>query len=112
MPPPMETVSVDIEEGVPGGVFTDTLDVSAEVIAVDAENRALTLKNSEGEEFGMQVGPQAVNFDQIQVGDVILEAFDLSHLMRYLVAGVVAAFPVALALSWMFDITPDGLERT
>jgi len=48
----------------------------------------------------------------IQVGDVMLEAFDLSHLMRYLVAGVVAAFPVALALSWMFDITPGGLERT
>jgi TolB-like protein/Tfp pilus assembly protein PilF len=48
----------------------------------------------------------------IQVGDVLFEAFDLSHLLRWLVAGVVAAFPVALALSWMFDITPEGVERT
>jgi TolB-like protein len=48
----------------------------------------------------------------IQVGDVMLEAFELSHLMRYLVAGVVAVFPVTLALSWMFDLTPGGLERT
>jgi len=28
------------------------------------------------------------------------------------VAGVVAAFPLVLALSWMFDITPAGVERT
>ena len=48
----------------------------------------------------------------IQVGDVLFEAFDLSHLLRWLVAGVVAAFPVALALSWMFDITLEGVERT
>jgi len=48
----------------------------------------------------------------IQVADVLLEAFGLSHLMRFLVAGVVVAFPVVLALSWMFDIKPSGLERT
>lgn len=48
----------------------------------------------------------------IQVGDVLFEAFDLSHQLRWLVAGVVAAFPLALALSWMFDITPEGVERT
>src|SRR5512134_3310622 len=48
----------------------------------------------------------------IQVGDVMLEAFELSHLLRYLVAGTAAVFPVALALSWMFDITPAGVERT
>lgn len=48
----------------------------------------------------------------IQVGDVLLEAFELSHLLRFLVAGVVAVFPAVLALSWMFDITPGGVERT
>ena len=84
--PPMETVTVDIEEGVPGGVFTDTLDVSAEVIAVDAETRALTLKNSDGEEFSMQVGPQAVNFDQIQVGDIVR-----ARVIKELVIGLVPA---------------------
>ena len=48
----------------------------------------------------------------IQVGDVMFEAFDLSHLLRVLVAGVVCAFPVVLVLSWIFEITPGGLERT
>jgi len=48
----------------------------------------------------------------LQVGDLLLEAFELSHLMRFLVAGIVVGFPVVLALSWMFDITPSGLERT
>ncbi len=48
----------------------------------------------------------------IQVGDVLLEAFDLDHLLRYVVGGIVLLFPVALALSWMFDITPEGVERT
>jgi TolB-like protein/Flp pilus assembly protein TadD len=48
----------------------------------------------------------------IQVGDVMLETFELSHLMRWLMAGVAGAFPVALGLSWMFDITPAGVERT
>jgi hypothetical protein len=48
----------------------------------------------------------------IQVADVMFEAFEIDHLLRYLVAGVMAFFPVVLALSWMFDITPGGLERT
>jgi len=48
----------------------------------------------------------------IQVADVMFEAFELDHLLRYLLAGVMAFFPVVLALSWMFDITPSGVERT
>lgn len=84
--PPMETVTVDIEEGVPGGIFTDTLDLSAEVIAMDMETRALTLKNSEGEELDIQVGPQAVNFDQIQVGDIVK-----AKIIKELVIGLVPA---------------------
>ena len=84
--PPMETVTVDIEEGVPGGIFTDTLDVSAEVIAVDMETRGLTLKNSDGEELAIQVGPQAINFDQIQVGDIVK-----ARIIKELVIGLVPA---------------------
>lgn len=48
----------------------------------------------------------------IQVGEIVLEAFDLDHLLRYVIAGVVLLFPVVLGLSWMFDITPEGVERT
>jgi TolB-like protein len=46
------------------------------------------------------------------MGDVLLTAFALSHLQRYLVAFLVCALPVVLLLSWLFDITPGGVERT
>lgn len=48
----------------------------------------------------------------IQVGDVMFDAFEISHLQRLLVVGLVAAFPVVLLLSWVFDVTPGGIERT
>ncbi|MSQ98038.1 MAG: hypothetical protein EXR85_01880 [Xanthomonadales bacterium] len=47
----------------------------------------------------------------IQVGYALLTAFELEHLERYLVAALVCAFPVALLLSWLFNITPGGIER-
>jgi TolB-like protein/Tfp pilus assembly protein PilF len=48
----------------------------------------------------------------IQVGDIVLEAFALDHMLRFLVGGAIAALPLVVALSWMFDITPAGVERT
>ena len=48
----------------------------------------------------------------IQVGYALLTAFELEHLERYLVAALVCGFPVALLLSWLFNITPGGIERT
>jgi TolB-like protein/Tfp pilus assembly protein PilF len=48
----------------------------------------------------------------IQVGDIVLEAFALDHMLRFLVGGAIAAVPLVIALSWMFDITPAGVERT
>jgi TolB-like protein len=48
----------------------------------------------------------------IQVGDVVFDAFDMHQWQRFLVAAVVAVFPVVLLLSWIFDLTPGGIERT
>ncbi|HLF30903.1 MAG TPA: tetratricopeptide repeat protein [Xanthomonadales bacterium] len=48
----------------------------------------------------------------IQVGAVLLEAFELAHFLRFLIATVVAGFPMVLVLSWIFDVTPGGIERT
>jgi hypothetical protein len=64
-----ETSSVAVAEGVPGGVIVDTVQVSAEVTAIDTANRKVTLKGPDGDEFTAKVGPEAVNFDQIRVGD-------------------------------------------
>ncbi len=61
-----------IEEGVPGGIVVETLEVSSKVVSIDQENRILILQNSDGAENDVKVGPEAVNFDQIQVGDMVI----------------------------------------
>ena len=49
----------------------------------------------------------------VQVVTQVLPVFDVSALgQRILVLLVVAGFPVALVLAWLFDITPDGIVRT
>lgn len=70
-PPPEASSSAAIQEGVPGGVFVNTVDVSARVTAIDQTTRKVTLVNSDGSEFTAKVGPEAVNFDQVKVGDMV-----------------------------------------
>src|ERR1700757_5131680 len=49
----------------------------------------------------------------VQVVTQVLPVFDVSALgQRILVSLVVAGFPVALVLAWLFDITPQGIVRT
>ena len=47
-----------------------------------------------------------------QVFDLLLDAFDASQYMRFVVAGLVLGLPLATVLAWMFDVTPSGIERT
>lgn len=47
-----------------------------------------------------------------QVASLLLDAFDAPHLTRYVIAALVVGLPVALALAWAFDITPQGIRRT
>jgi TolB-like protein/Tfp pilus assembly protein PilF len=47
-----------------------------------------------------------------QVLDLLLDAFEASRYMRFVVAGLVVGLPVATVLAWMFDLTPSGIERT
>jgi hypothetical protein len=71
-PPPAETnSSAAVQEGVPGGVFVNTVDVSARVTAIDKANRKVTLLGPDGDKVIVKVGPAAVNFDQIRVGDLV-----------------------------------------
>ena len=72
-PPPPGTAdsTAAVAEGVPGGVFVNTVEVSVKVAAVDTANRKLTLLLPDGEKTTVKVGPEAVNFDQIQTGDLV-----------------------------------------
>lgn len=70
-PPAKGTSSTAFQEGVPGGVFVNTVEMSAKVTAIDASNRKLTLLGPDGDKFTVKVGPEAINFDQIRVGDMV-----------------------------------------
>lgn len=70
-PPPDAKSSAAFEKGVPGGVIVNTMDVSARVTAIDTANRKLTLLGPDGDKFTVKLGPEAVNFDQIRVGDLV-----------------------------------------
>lgn len=63
--------SATFQEGVPGGVIVETVEVSAKVTAIDTANRKVTLLGPDGEESTVKVGPEAVNFDQVRVGDMV-----------------------------------------
>jgi hypothetical protein len=56
-------------EGTAGGVFVQTLEITARVAAIDKASRKVTLVSPEGVKQTVKVGPEAINFDQIRVGD-------------------------------------------
>ena len=82
-PPAEESAAVVTEEGVPGGIFVNTLEVSAKVTGIDTVDRELTLLKPNGEEITVSVGPEAVNFNQIQKGDLV-KAVVTEELVIYL----------------------------
>jgi TolB-like protein/Flp pilus assembly protein TadD len=47
-----------------------------------------------------------------QVMDLLLDAFEASQYMRFVVTGLVLGLPVSTVLAWKFDFTPSGIERT
>jgi serine/threonine-protein kinase len=55
----------------------------------------------------------AVAFVLLQLGEILFPAFDLGpQALRLLFAGLLALFPVVIALSWIYDVTGGGLRRT
>lgn len=70
---PLFTACSSMESGAqgtePGAVAVATVQVTAMVKAVDQRNRTITLAGENGKRVTYQVGKDAVNFDQVQVGD-------------------------------------------
>jgi Cu/Ag efflux protein CusF len=72
-PPPAVGSAVEsYKKGVPGGVFVQTVKVTATVTAIDQVKRKATLLGDDGKKFTVQVGREAVNFDQVRVGDQVI----------------------------------------
>jgi hypothetical protein len=61
--------ATSLASGVPGGIAVQTYELTATVAAIDQGARKLTLLSQDGIKQTVKVGAEAVNFDQIQVGD-------------------------------------------
>ena len=86
VPPSVEAASfAAYQPGVAGGVLSNTIEVSATVTAVDKVKREATLKGPDGSTFTVKVGPKAVNFDQVEVGDMVNTT--ITHELTAFVAG-------------------------
>ena len=49
----------------------------------------------------------------IQIADILSPALDLPpDAMRSLLTVFIAGFPIAIALAWLFNLTPKGLVKT
>jgi hypothetical protein len=59
-------------KGVPGGLLYDEVNVQAKVVAINPDTREVSLITDTGVPFSLTVGPEAINFDQLKVGDLVL----------------------------------------
>ena len=95
---------VQVYEGPDGTVIVESMQTKATVTAIDARTRTVTLKRKFNEAKTFKAGENAVNFNQIQVGDEV-HAVVVEEVAVTLIPGgappmVGAAEAVALA--------PDG----
>ena len=70
-PPPAGSAELTYKKGVPGGMLVQTVKVAATVTAIDPVKRTATLQGAGGKEFKVKVGRNAVNFNQVRVGDQV-----------------------------------------
>jgi len=70
-PPPVGGAAISYTKGVPGGVILQTFEMTATVTALDKAKREATLLGPTGRKLVVKVGPEAVNFDQVRVGDQV-----------------------------------------
>jgi hypothetical protein len=64
------TTTTAFKEGVPGGTFAQTYQITATVTAIDSATQQVTLAAPNGSQNTFKAGPKVV-LDQIKVGDVV-----------------------------------------
>jgi hypothetical protein len=74
--------SVDVIRAPGSATVVGTAKVTATIVAIEPDTRAVTLKDGKGRVVQVEVGEEAHNFDQLKVGDIVTteyrEAISLS----------------------------------
>ncbi|HSC76156.1 MAG TPA: hypothetical protein VLB90_07975 [Pseudomonadales bacterium] len=71
-PPPSAGSLTVVKPGVPGGITSSVIKVTAVVIDIDYKKRTVTLKNEQGEKLTLDISPTAVNFQNVKKGDHVV----------------------------------------
>jgi hypothetical protein len=66
-----KTETLEVQKGVPGGIFIEGYEGNGTITAIDAEKRMLTLVRPDGAEATFKAGPDVINFPQLRVGDKV-----------------------------------------
>jgi len=61
--------------GKPGISTSQTITLSAQIVALDKENRLVTLKGPQGNERTIQVGDAVQRLDEFEVGDIVVAEY-------------------------------------
>lgn len=94
--------STSMQKGVPGSIVVETHKVTANVTAVDAASRTVTLATADGPRT-VKCGPAVANFDQIRVGDQ-LKATVTDEVAVYMATGT----PPPVSGGTMVTLAPKG----
>ena len=70
-----ETVELAPKGGKPGGVATQTVELTAKVVDIDYKNRSVTLEGPKGGKRTLHVGDSVQRLDQVKKGDLVHVAF-------------------------------------
>ena len=70
----------------PGIATAQTVTLSAQIVALDKENRLVTLKGPEGNERTIKLGDEVKRLEEFQVGDVVIAEYT-QELVIQVVAG-------------------------
>ena len=63
--------------------------------------------------FRVIAGYAVAAFIVLQLADILVPAFELSdHVVFYVLIATLVGLPIALALSWKYDLSPEGLKFT
>ena len=100
------TSTTALIRGVPGGAVVQTTELKATVISIDKANRKLTLLGADGIKQTIKAGPEAVNFDQVRVGDRL--TITIAEALVVSVAG--AGEEVSDAAAQLVALAPKGAK--
>jgi hypothetical protein len=105
--PTDDTTSVAaFQQGMPGGIFVETHQITADVMAIDAAKRTVTLMTPDGKKTTVKCGPDVVNFDQIHVGDKV-KVTATDELAIYMATGPEAP---AIGTAAVVALAPKGAK--